>query len=116
MILKSLRAIEQHIQKEARCDSCGYLLYPPALLVEGRGYHIACGRQLAYAILFALTGAPTRQKEQTENSLVPDNDLDASPRRRHQAGRSETQSPRYARHASHRLRPFLTQPPFSPPL
>jgi hypothetical protein len=82
MFIKTMRDFQKYIQGTERCGQCGKLLrVPPVIMLDLRRteylsdeppvitsevrqlFHLSCARNLAYAILYELTGKPDTPQE-----------------------------------------------------
>jgi hypothetical protein len=59
MLIKTIKDFDRHIKATDTCNRCDRrLIAPPVVTIETHKYHLECAKQLAYSILFELTGMP----------------------------------------------------------
>lgn len=64
MLIRTMKDFkDHHLEPDTFCDECKKrLIAPPVLIVGTHDYHPQCAVNLAYGILFALTGKPEEPK------------------------------------------------------
>lgn len=59
MFIRTIKEFNRHYKETDQCAYCGHrLIAPPVIQVDERGYHANCGMQLAWRLLFSITGEP----------------------------------------------------------
>jgi hypothetical protein len=59
MFIRTIKEFNRHFKDADHCAYCGHrLIAPPVIQLDEQGYHANCGMQLAWRLLFSLTGEP----------------------------------------------------------